>query len=134
MRRVLYRIGSYEGDLAQPVYIDESLQINFGERQLLREGQNVPLTPAETKLLYILLRHARSTVSNTFLLERLWPLDPANESRLRVLVYRLRRKVEPDPEQPRYILSDRGSGYSFALPLQQEPHHTNGRTPDTRTA
>lgn len=133
VRRVLHRIGSFEGELDQPTIVDDSLQINFGERYLLRDAENVPLTPAETKLLYILLRHARSTVSNTFLLERLWPLEPANESRLRVLVYRLRRKIEPDPDQPRYILSDRGTGYSFALPVTHEPRPTNGRSSTTRT-
>jgi DNA-binding response OmpR family regulator len=59
------------------------------------------------------MRNAGQTVTTEFLLRRLWPMESAYEDRLRVYVHRLRRKLEQNPEQPKYILSQRGVGYSF---------------------
>ena len=76
-------------------------------------GAEIALTPTETKLLYILMRHAGQTVTADFILRRLWPMETAYEDRLRVYVHRLRRKIEQQPDQPKYILSQRGVGYQF---------------------
>jgi DNA-binding response OmpR family regulator len=56
--------------------------------------------------------HAGQTVTADFILRRLWPMETAYEDRLRVYVHRLRRKIEQQPDQPKYILSQRGVGYS----------------------
>jgi DNA-binding response OmpR family regulator len=76
-------------------------------------GEDVSLTPTETKLLYILMRNAGRTVTTDFILRRLWPLEAAYEDRLRVYVHRLRRKIEDTHSEPTYILSERGTGYTF---------------------
>ena len=60
------------------------------------------------------MRHAGQIVTTDFILRRLWPMETAYEDRLRVYVHRLRRKIEQQPEQPKYITSQRGIGYSFA--------------------
>ena len=53
-------------------------------------------------------------MTTDFILRRLWPMETVFEDRLRVYVHRLRRKIEAHPEEPHYILSQRGVGYSFA--------------------
>jgi DNA-binding response OmpR family regulator len=114
VRRVLRRIGDYAYTLDAETVVDEHLTINFPSQRAYLQGREVALTPTETKLLYILMRNAGQTVTTDFILRRLWPMEAAFEDRLRVYIHRLRRKIEQKPEQPRYILSQRGIGYSFA--------------------
>jgi DNA-binding response OmpR family regulator len=113
VRRVLRRIGNYAYTLTPETVVDEHLTINFPIQRAYIDGREVTLTPTETKLLYILMRNAGQTVTTDFLLRRLWPMESAYEDRLRVYVHRLRRKIEQKPNQPKYIISQRGIGYSF---------------------
>jgi DNA-binding response OmpR family regulator len=113
VRRLLRRISDFSYSSQAIVRIDERLQVDFANRLAYVDGETIPLTPIETKLLYILLRNSGHTVSAEFLIQRLWPLDEAFKDRLRVHVYRLRRKIERSPTEPRYVVSDRGSGYTL---------------------
>ncbi len=111
--RVLRRMGDYNYTLEATTSIDERLLINFPRREAIVEGEPVPLTPTESRLLYILVRNAGRIVTTEFLLDRIWPLQDAQEDRLHVHVHRLRRKIEPNHNQPTYILAERGTGYRF---------------------
>lgn len=113
VRRVLARMEDYTYTLDSTTRIDSRLVINFPLREAIVDGETVSLTPTETKLLYILVRNAGRIVSTEFLLGRIWPLEEAREDRLHVHVHRLRSKIERDPNEPYYILSERGVGYSF---------------------
>jgi DNA-binding response OmpR family regulator len=113
VRRVLARMEDYTYTLDSTTRIDERLLINFPLREALVDGQPVSLTPTETKLLYILVRNAGRIVTTDFLLNRIWPLQEAREDRLHVHVHRLRGKIEVDPNNPEYIVAERGVGYSF---------------------
>ncbi len=114
INRVLQRMGEFAYELEPLTRIDERLEIDFPGRQAIVEGKPVPLTPTETRLLYILMRAAGNTVNTDFILRRLWPLEPAFEDRLHVHMHRLRRKIEnKDKSYPRYIMSERGMGYTF---------------------
>ena len=73
----------------------------------------VSLTPTENKLLYILVRNAGRIVTTDFLLNRIWPMQDAQEDRLHVHIHRLRRKIEADHNEPTYIIAERGTGYRF---------------------
>lgn len=113
VRRVLRRVGDFAYTLAPMMSIDHELQVDIPGKQIIRGDENIPLTPTEAKLLYILMRNAGHTVTSAFILQRLWPMEVAQEDRLRVYVHRLRRKIEKDPNNPRYVLSERGVGYTF---------------------
>lgn len=117
VHRVLRRIGDFGYTLAPLVHVDENLQVDFANRKAVVAREEVILTPTETKLLYILMRNSGRIVTIDFLLNRLWPLEEAQENRLRVHVHNVRQKVENDPSQPHYIISERGIGYRF--PEQQ---------------
>jgi DNA-binding response OmpR family regulator len=113
VRRVLRRIGDFAYALEPQIQVDDRLVVDFARQQVSIEGQSVALSPTETKLLYLLMRNAGRTVTNDFLLRRLWPLREVFEDTLRVHVYRLRKKLEPSPDSWRYVKTERGEGYRF---------------------
>jgi DNA-binding response OmpR family regulator len=115
IKRVLRRMGDFAYTLEPRTKIDDRLTIDFPNRAAYVNEQEVKLTPTETKLLYILMRNAGRTVTTDFIIRRLWPLEPAYEDRLHVHMHRLRSKIEDkkDKSRPRYITSERGTGYVF---------------------
>lgn len=120
VRRVLRRIGDFAYALEPLTRVDDYLGVNFPEKSALVDDKEVPLTPTETKLLYILMRNAGRTVTTEFIARRLWPFEMGQEDRLRVYVHRLRRKIESEPKRPTYIISQRGIGYSFGAPVDHK--------------
>lgn len=113
VRRVLARMEDYTYTLDSTTRIDDQLTINFPLREAMLDGNSISLTPTETKLLYILVRNAGRIVTTDFLLNRIWPMEDAKEDRLHVHVHRLRGKIEKDPNNPIYVIAERGVGYSF---------------------
>ncbi len=86
------------------------------EHRLLRlpDKRPVRLTYLEARLLYVLMGHADKTLDTETLVERVWGHYGQGEGILvKNLVYRLRRKIEPDPSRPRYLLTDENHGYRF---------------------
>jgi DNA-binding response OmpR family regulator len=114
IRRVLRRIGDFGYTNDPVIQVDDRLALDFPNRKAIVDGEDIPLTPTEAKLLYILIRSAGRTVTTDFLMRRLWPLERVGEDRLRVNIHRVRRKIEADGGPP-YILSERGVGYIFGV-------------------
>ena len=117
VKRVIRRMGDFAFRLETLTVIDDHLAVDFAAKRALIDEKPVSLTPTETKILHILIRSARRTVTTEYLLARLWPLDEVYEDTLRVHVHRLRQKIEPDASKPHYLITQRGVGYSF-LPVQ----------------
>lgn len=117
VKRVIRRMGDFAFRLETLTVIDDHLAVDFAAKKALIDEKPVSLTPTETKILHILIRSARRTVTTEYLLARLWPLDEVYEDTLRVHVHRLRQKIEPDASKPHYLITQRGVGYSF-LPVQ----------------
>lgn len=113
VERVLRRMDDYSYTLEATTQIDDRLKVNFPKRMALVNSEEVSLTPTETKLLYILVRNSGRIVTTQFLLDRIWPLQNAQEDRLHVHIHRLRRKIEVNHNEPAYITAERGTGYSF---------------------
>lgn len=113
VERVFRRIGNFGYTLQPVIRVDDCLSIDLAHQKALVDGRIVPLTSTETKLLYVLMRSAGRVVATDFLLRRLWPSDEVFEDTLRVHVHRLRGKIEPQPSRPRYVLTERGTGYRF---------------------
>lgn len=113
VERVLRRIGDFSYRLDPVIEVDSRLAIDFARQRVLVDGQPVPLTAMETKLLHILMRGSGRTVPTEFLLRRLWPSEDVFEDTLRVHIHRLRSKIEANPSRPRYVVTERGLGYRF---------------------
>jgi DNA-binding response OmpR family regulator len=116
VERVVRRIGDFAYALQPAVRVDERLAVDFAHQRVSVDGRPVPLTATETKLLYVLMRSAGRVVATDFLLRRLWPREEVFEDALRVHVHRLRGKIEPEPNRPRYVVTERGAGYRFPQP------------------
>ena len=91
-----------------------SLVINYATHQVFVDGSLVKLTPIEYKLLYQLTRNAGQVLLHDQLLTKIWGPEYLGElDYLRIYVRRLREKIEPNPQQPEMILTERGLGYRF---------------------
>jgi DNA-binding response OmpR family regulator len=90
------------------------LHIDVGAREVTVRGEAVPLTPREFELLLFLARNPRIAFERTTLLDEIWDVAYAGDpSTVTVHVRRLREKIEPDPSEPRHLVTVWGSGYRF---------------------
>jgi two-component system KDP operon response regulator KdpE len=96
------------------IKVDDYLQIDFARRLVIVGGQEVKLRPTEYRLLYHLINNAGRTLTHEIILSKVWGYEYRDESQyVRLYITYLRQKIEPDPSHPRYILTERGVGYSF---------------------
>jgi two-component system KDP operon response regulator KdpE len=97
-----------------PAFISADLKIDFEKRTVLVKGQPVRLTPKEFDLLRHLVANQGKTVGHRRLLQAVWGPDYGDETEyLRVFINQLRKKIEPDPQNPRYIHTEPWVGYRF---------------------
>ena len=101
-------------DSPYPAYSDDVLYIDLPNREVRLYGKRISLSPTEFRLLACLVRNAGVVVSHKNLLSEVWGLDYVQDIRsLKLYIRYLRQKIEPDPSQPRYILTEWGVGYRF---------------------
>jgi two-component system KDP operon response regulator KdpE len=99
----------------RPVFRVGELSVDL-VRRIVRVGdEEVKLSPKEYDLLRILVQHAGKVLTHKFLLGELWD-NLTDAQYLRVYVRQLRQKIETDPEQPQYILTETGIGYRLRAP------------------
>jgi DNA-binding response OmpR family regulator len=107
---------------SQVVLDGGDLQIDLTGRRVTRPGGSFPLTPTEVRLLHVMIAQMDRTVATDTILNRVWSeSDGADPSYVWVTIRRLRRKVEVDPDRPRFLLTERGVGYRLvsAAPAAQ---------------
>jgi DNA-binding response OmpR family regulator len=110
---------AYEGGLhpGERVVVDEQLVIDFGHRIVTLRDNVIKLTPIEARILFILLQNQNRIVPTGTLLRKAWGFgEEGDQSSLWVRIRKLRIKIEPDPDAPRYIHTERGVGYRFVRP------------------
>jgi two-component system KDP operon response regulator KdpE len=100
----------------EPVVTTPDFIVDLAAKRVLRNGdEDIRLTPTEWQLLEILVRNRGRLVTQKQLLREVWGPSYETESNyLRVYVAQLRRKLEPEPSQPKYLLTDPGMGYRFS--------------------
>lgn len=116
IRRILSRVADFSYASGPQVEICEGLSVDYTSRCAIVDGDVRPLTPTESALLHVLLKHVGQVVTAETLIERVWQggIGILDRNALRVHVHRLRNKIEPDPQAPSLILTERGIGYVFA--------------------
>jgi two-component system, OmpR family, KDP operon response regulator KdpE len=98
----------------EPVFTAGPLKIDFAQRRVEVNGQEVKLTPTEYDLLKVLVKNSGKIMTRHMLLSQVWGTGYGAEAHyLHVYVGQLRRKIEPDPAHPRFILTISGVGYRF---------------------
>ncbi|HMG33611.1 MAG TPA: response regulator transcription factor [Blastocatellia bacterium] len=112
MRAVLRRWQTSDADSSVLTAGDLTIEIN--ERRVTISGNEVKLTPKEFDVLKHLARNAGKVVTHRALLAAVWGAESTEQTEyLRVCINQLRRKIEPDPQKPRYIITEPWVGYRF---------------------
>jgi len=116
VRMVREEVGSglIQSEAPQSVLRYGNLLINMGRREVLLDGNPLPLKPKEYELLLYLAQHRGQVLTREQILERVWGWEYIGDSRtVDVHIRWLREKIEPEPAKPRRIVTVRGAGYRF---------------------
>ena len=101
----------------EPVYDVGELRVDLEKQAVSFAGKPVQLTPHEFRLLRLFVRNEGKLLTHSTILREVWGRGYTAESHyLHVYVSQLRRKIEPDPTRPRYILTEPGAGYRLVAP------------------
>ena len=110
----LRRAGESTDERSDLLFPAASITLDLGRHELLIGSRTVYLTPIEFEMIRLLIRHAGKVLSTDAILTRVWGPEWVGEPGLvKQYIYRLRRKLEPDPKSPRYIHTVPGEGYYF---------------------
>jgi two-component system KDP operon response regulator KdpE len=114
VKAVLRRTEGAGGSMHGLIQVDERLKIDFDRREIWLEGKIVKLRPTEYRMLYHLVQNAGWVISHDQLLTKVWGYEYRDEPHyVRLYINYLRQKLEKDPANPKYILTERGVGYRF---------------------
>jgi DNA-binding response OmpR family regulator len=114
VKAVLRRTESLTEPSESIIKVDDRLSVDFNKREVIVEGEHIKLRPTEYRLLYHLMQNAGWTVPHEQLLAKVWGYEYREETHyVRLYVNYLREKIEKDPANPKYILTERGIGYRF---------------------
>jgi two-component system KDP operon response regulator KdpE len=112
MRVALRHAARVKGEGGDAVFEAGDLRVDLGARVVRRRGEEVRLTRTEYRLLAVLVQNAGKVVTHRQLLREVWGPGSSSETHyLRVYMAQLRHKLEDDPAQPRYLLTETGVGY-----------------------
>ena len=107
-----HRIRSQKPDEPLSSWQVGALTIDYDKRRVILNGEDIHLTPTEYKLLTILAQHHGRVLTHRFLVQEIWGGFNADDTQsLRVCMGNLRRKLEANPAQPKYIVTEVGVGY-----------------------
>ena len=126
VKAVLRRTESPSAPVHERIQVDDRLTIDFDRREIFVDGKLVQLRPTEFKLLYHLVKNAGWVVPHDQLLAKVWGYEYREETHyLRLYINYLRQKLELDPSNPRYILTERGVGYRFVDYQREKSEETS---------
>ena len=115
VRRIMSRIDNFSYASGPLVEICDGLTVNYQKRSIIVNGEIKQLTPTESTLLHVLIKHWGKVVNAETLIERTWRtgISISDRNALRVHMHRLRNKLEDDPQSPSFIHTEHGIGYIF---------------------
>jgi len=114
VKAVLRRTEGASGSMHGLIEVDDRLKIDFDRREIWLEGKLVKLRPTEYRMLYHLVQNAGWVVTHDQLLTKVWGYEYRDEPHyVRLYINYLRQKLEANPSDPKYILTERGVGYRF---------------------
>ncbi len=122
-RELMARVRAALRRAEKPSYANQNKKLNFtndyltvdvAERKVSVKGERLKLTPREFRLLALLVENTDRVMSHQQVLENVWGWEYIDDvDYVRIYISHLRQKIEPDPSQPRYILTEPGVGYYF---------------------
>ena len=114
VRAVLRRTETESSLASGMIEVDDRLKLDFNRREIWINDKIVQLRPTEYRLLYHLVQNAGWVITHEQLLTKVWGYEYRDEPHyVRLYINYLRKKLEEDPANPKYILTERGVGYRF---------------------
>jgi len=114
VKAVLRRTESATSSTHGLIEVDDRLKFDFNRREVWLDGELVQLRPTEYRLLYHLVQNAGWVITHDQILAKVWGYEYRDEPHyVRLYINYLRKKLEKDPSNPKYILTERGVGYRF---------------------
>lgn len=121
IRAALRRLPLVQGSEEEVIRLT-GIQIDLAARRVRKGDKEIRLTPKEFDLLHYLIANPNVAIPHTKLLQAVWGPDYGDQVEyLRVFVNQLRKKIEPDPSNPQYLLTEPWVGYRLALPAKSTP-------------
>ncbi|MDB5081925.1 MAG: hypothetical protein JWP00_3849 [Chloroflexi bacterium] len=112
IRAVLRRTQMPAPVSAAPSFVTGDITINFENREVTKAGKIIKMTPTEYKLLFLMARNAGRVVPFETLLDKVWGPEYRDQlDYLKTYLSRLRKKLEDEPDQPKFLLTERSMGY-----------------------
>lgn len=125
LRRATQLKNTAENTANSPNFVDEDLAINFARHEVMFKGQEIKLTPKQYDLLKYLALNAGRVITHRAALMSVWGAEYSSETQyLHVFINQLRHKIEENPAQPHYILTEPGIGYRFRSPTSGFESHS----------
>ena len=133
VRAILRRCDTINPMDAMSIYQCEDLEVDLDRSEVTRSGEEVKLSAREWAVLRTFVKYVGKVVSHRMLLQQAWGPEYGDEGDyVRTYVTRLRKKLEPEPQNPRYIVTERGMGYRLVSPsagrYPVQPAGATGRT------
>lgn len=114
LARIRAHLRRVETAVVSPLVTAGDLVIDLARRRVTLAGIEVPLTPTEFELLALLARHADCVVTYRVIVEQVWHEEFFGDTRtVSVHISNLRKKIEPNPSEPRYLITEHGAGFRF---------------------
>jgi two-component system KDP operon response regulator KdpE len=114
LARLRAALRRHQPSAEEPVVETPDFRVDLAARRVWVHGEEVHLTPTEWSILDVLARHPGRLITQRQLLQQVWgPSYERETNYLRVYLAQLRRKLEPEPARPRYLITEPGMGYRF---------------------
>jgi two-component system KDP operon response regulator KdpE len=118
LEAVLRRAPEKKPGRVGPLFANTELVIDADRLLVTRDGARIDLTPTELRLLLFLAANVGRVLTHRQILDKVWGREYSDDvDYVKLFVYRLRGKIESDPKNPQYVISERGIGYRFVDPL-----------------
>ncbi len=112
MARIRVALRRSAQEESEPIFTSGNLSVDLNNRTVMMKGEQITLTPTEYDLLKVLIKYAGKVLTHRQLLRAVWGNTYENDTHiLQVNISNLRRKIEPDPSRPSYIVTEPGVGY-----------------------
>lgn len=109
------KLNAAKGAVSTPIYLNDGLKLDFESNSVFLDEKRIHLTKNELKILSLLCSHAGKVLTYDFILKNVWgPRTDSNTGILRVNITNLRRKIEVNAENPKYLFTENGIGYRVA--------------------
>ncbi|MFI5144300.1 MAG: response regulator [Ignavibacteria bacterium] len=116
LARIRAAIRHNQPEQSTPLFKNGSIEVDFTNRTVKRDGEIVKLTATEYSLLSLFIRNAGKVITHSYILKEIWGKMYSDDSQyVRIYIAQLRKKLEQNPNKPQYFVTESGVGYRFVV-------------------